>query len=80
MTQKDEWLIAESIDGDRQYLVHNLPPRFVGLIVDNDEGGSDVTDIEFIDKPIADAQKLARLMREGGDALVKYDRRLHLDD
>jgi len=76
---KPEWTIAESIDGDRQFIYHNLQPRFVGEIIDNDVGGNDIVDVEFIDQPNPDAAELAKLMRRGGDALNEYDRRLKDD-
>jgi len=71
---KEEWLIAESVSGKRQFLVHTLVPRFIGEIIDNDEGGNDIVNPHFIDAPPVDAAYLARLMREGGEALAEYDR------
>jgi len=72
----DEWLIAENVDGSRQFILHSQYPRFVGEIVDNDRGGSDVTEFEWMDEPPLDATIMARLMREAGEAIAEYDRRL----
>lgn len=80
-----EWLIGESVDGMRQFVIHCWPPRFMAEILDNDEGGNDITDFDFIDEPpkINDADKyvmyLAKLARQAGDAVVEYDRRLAED-
>lgn len=79
ISQFDEWLIAENIDGSRQYIIHTLPPRFIGEILDNDSGGNDVDNFQFIDDPPADAEYLAQLMREAGDAINDYDRNLGVE-
>jgi hypothetical protein len=76
ISQFEEWLIGENVDGSRQYIVHTLPPRFIGEIIDNEEGGNDMTDFQFFDDPPADPVYLARLMREAGDAINEYDRNL----
>jgi hypothetical protein len=73
------WLVGENVNGKRQFIIHTQEPRFVGEIFDNDAGGSDITDIQFIDQPVIDEQtagKMAKLMREAGDALIKYDKNL----
>lgn len=75
----DEWLIGENLDGDRQYIVHTQYPRFVGEIIDNDAGGNDVTSFDWLDEPPLDATIMARLMREAGEAIAEYDRRLAED-
>jgi hypothetical protein len=75
----DEWLLAENLDGSRQYVVHTQYPRFVGEIIDTDVGGSNVLDFEWLDEPPLDATIMARLMREAGEAIAEYDRRLDED-
>lgn len=71
-----EWTIAESVDGERQFIYHNHKPRFVGEIIDNDVGGNDVVNIEFVDEPKPDAVMLAKLMRRAADAINEYDLKL----
>lgn len=74
----DKWLIGESVDGVRQYIVHTQPPRFIGLIED-DDGTSVINQLEWIDEPVlggdpsSDAAAVAQLMREAGEALAEYD-------
>jgi hypothetical protein len=72
----DKWLIAENRDGSRRYIIHTQRPRFIGEIVDNDLGGSDVTEFEIIDEMPLDAAAVAALMREAGEAIAEYDRTL----
>jgi len=76
---KDEWIVGESVDGQRQYIIHCLPPRFVAEIFDNDEGGNDIGEFEFIDEPPKNAAALAKLARRAGDALAEHDQRLEND-
>ena len=75
----DKWLIAENLDGSRQYIVHTQTPRFIGEILDNELGGNDVSDFEWLDEPPLNAQILARLMREAGEAIAEYDANLGVD-
>ena len=35
--EPDEWMIGESTDGQRQWIVHTKEPRFIAEIVDDDE-------------------------------------------
>jgi hypothetical protein len=77
---KDRWLIAENIDGSRQYIIHTHKPRFIAEILDNEEGGNDIGEFEFIDEPAFDAAALAKLGREAGDALVQYELNLDLQE
>ena len=72
----DKWLVAENIDGSRQYIIHTQTPRFIGEILDNEEGGNEVTEFIWLDEPPADASFLAQLMREAGDAINQYDSNL----
>lgn len=78
-TKFDRWLIAENIDGSRQYIIHTQKPRFIGEIMDNEIGGNDVTDFIWLDEPPKDVQFLALLMREAGDAIAEYDKNLGVD-
>ncbi|RKY23754.1 MAG: hypothetical protein DRP62_05295 [Planctomycetota bacterium] len=89
----DKWLIAENIEGDRQYIIHTHRPRFIGEILDNEVGGNDIAEFLWLDDPqkfYKDkspdelAATLAKLMRQAGDAINEYDRILeskeHYDD
>jgi len=75
----NKWLMAESIDGERQYIIHNEAPRFIGEILDTDDGGNTVENVEWLDSPPPDVQFLAKLMRRAGDAINEYDQRLAAD-
>lgn len=93
-----KWLIAEDVECTREFMVHTEFPRFIGEIFDDEETGGSIIgfpkgDIEFIDNVNIDDKspaKLAKLMREAGDALAMYDdineqkadeaRRLELED
>ena len=88
ITKFDRWLIAENIDGSRQYIIHTQKPRFVGEILDNELNGNDVTEFDWFDDPFefysgksADdmAAAIAKLMRQAGDAIAEYDRNLGVD-
>jgi len=35
--EPEEWLIAESLDGEREWVIHNREPRFMAEIVDDEE-------------------------------------------
>ena len=35
---KDKWLIAESVDGVKQYIIHTEYPRFIAEILDGKDG------------------------------------------
>ena len=76
LSKFDRWLIAESIDSERQYIVHTHTPRFVAEILYDAEGGNYIDDFDFIDEPPADPQYLAQVMREAGQALAEYDNNL----
>jgi len=76
----DRWLIAENIESSRQYIIHTQQPRFIGEILDNEDGGNDVTELIWIDEPPPNAGFLARLMREAGDAINDYDSNLEADN
>ena len=76
-----KWLIAEEVNCTRWFMVHTEFPRFIGEIFDDEETGGNIIglpkgEIEFIDNiPIGEKThiKLARLMREAGEALIEYD-------
>ena len=59
-----EWLIAESVDGRRQFIVRTVPPRFVAEIIDNEFGGNDILDPGWLDESPFDAACLAKLIRQ----------------
>jgi len=76
-----KWLIAEDVECSRWFIVHTEFPRFIGEIFDDEETGGNIIGfpkgkIVMIDNvPIDESAgpKIARLMREAGDALQKYD-------
>ncbi len=71
---KERWLVAQSIDGERDFVVHLEPPRF---IVEVREGNSELRldgIIAMIDEiPSDDAE---RLLREAAEAFTEWERRL----
>jgi hypothetical protein len=76
-----KWLIAEDVQCTRWFIVHTEFPRFVGEIFDNEEVGGNIIgfpkgEVVMIDSYPIDrrtAPAIAKLMREAGDALLKYD-------
>lgn len=73
-----KWLIAEDVNCTRWFIVHTQFPRFIAEIFDDEETGGSIIgfpkgEVKLIDKPVPDAQKLARLMRQAGEALNDYD-------
>ena len=74
-----KWLIAEDVNCTRWFIVHTQFPRFIGEIFDDEETGGNIIGspkgkIELIDEPLFITATLANLMREAGDALLKYDK------
>lgn len=71
---KDKWLIAESVDGVKQYIIHTEYPRFIAEILDGKDGQV-IGNPEWIDRvsPETDVMTIARLMRQAGEALETYD-------
>ncbi len=72
-SQTPDWLFAENMDRTRTFIVYCRPPRFIGEILDTDEGDSEIVHLEWLDEPPLDAALLAKLMRQAGEALVQYD-------
>jgi hypothetical protein len=54
----EEWLIAESLDGRRTYLVHGRWPRFVAQIFDEGESGA----LDSLSYSLPSGQVLARFV------------------
>jgi len=80
---KLRWIFGENGTGERQFIIHLEPPRFIGEIfddLDDPANAQNIKVIEWIDAPGHDASFLARLMREAGAALIEYDRLLGEDD
>lgn len=86
--EPDEWMIAESIDGERQWIVHTTGPRFIAEIVDDDEdvfnppfeyqmrSSQWLCNFTWYDAPPED---LTILCREAEEAIEIYDAKLDLD-
>jgi hypothetical protein len=79
-THLPKWLIAEDVACEKWFIIHTEFPRFIGEIIENDDGSQTIGfpkgEIEMIDNYPADekaAQKLAPLMRQAGEALTEYD-------
>lgn len=76
-----KWLIAEDVACEKWFIVHTEFTRFIGEIFDNADGtqtiGFPKGKIVMIDNYPVDEnadKKLAKLMRQAGDALIEYDR------
>ena len=74
------WLFAEDTSGGRQFVVHTQWPRFVAEVLDAPLGeAQEIEVVQLMDEVgNPDPQTIASLMREAGDALTEYDRRLGL--
>ncbi|OHB64810.1 MAG: hypothetical protein A2Y76_13335 [Planctomycetes bacterium RBG_13_60_9] len=75
----DEWLLGESRNCARQYVVHTLPPRFVAEILYSPDlpGGYELGEFDWIDDQPSSEPMLARLIQETRDAI--WDHHLHAD-
>lgn len=54
---RDEWLVAESLDGRRTYLIHARPPRFLAEILDEDDYAGILDGLSY---SLRNGQSLAR--------------------
>lgn len=52
---------------ETKYVLHTENPRFIATVTVNPDKTIDIIPSEWIDKPIANASLLAKLMREMGD-------------
>jgi hypothetical protein len=87
--QPDEWMIGESIDGKRQWIVHTQKPRFLAEIIDDDKdvfnppfeyqmrNGQWLCNFTWYDYP---AEDITILCLEAEDAIETYDRILDVDN
>lgn len=84
----EEWMVAEGVDGQRQWIVHTAEPRFIAEIVDDDNdslnppfeyqtnSGQWLCNFTWYDPPPED---LTILCREAEEAIEMYDENLGLD-
>jgi len=77
--KKERWIIGDSVDGEREFLVHLEQPRFVGRLVETDEEGfptEEADTLTGITLSIRENLVLCEIRwfdappAEGGDALV----------
>ncbi len=69
---KERWLVAQSIDGERDFVVHLETPRFVVEIPDGDAALTLDGDVLMIDAiPAEDAEWL---LREAAAAFSEWER------
>ena len=86
-TNIPKWLIAEDVECSRWFIVHTQFPRFVAEIFDDEETGGNIIgfpkgEVVMIDQYPVDesaASSLAKLMREAGEALTRYDQNNEAD-
>ena len=71
-----QWLFAEEMGGELNYVIHMHHPQFILEIIDRADGGYESGEFEFFGDPPLDAALLARLARQAGEAFAEYDRRL----
>ncbi len=86
--QPEEWIIGESIDGHRQWIIHARKPRFIAEIFDDEDtprlspfeyqldSGQWLSNFLWQDQPPED---LTLLCIEAGEAIEKYDEILGAD-
>ena len=86
--ESDEWMIGESIDGERQWVIHAQTPKFIAEIVDDSEdefnppfeyqtrSGQWLCNFLWLDYPPED---LTVLCREAAEAIEMYDDAVGLD-
>jgi hypothetical protein len=74
---KDKWLIAESVDGKREYIIHTAWPVFIAQMADAGDGAVETVGVEWLHE--ASPDEAANLMRQAGDAWQEYCRRLDED-
>jgi hypothetical protein len=82
------WLIAEDTAGERQFMVHTAPPRFIAEICDHAQlapfvyslaTGQELAWFAWIDHPPTD-EALNELLAQAELAITVYDAQLGLDD
>ena len=73
----ERWLVAQSIDGERDYVVHLEAPRFVVEIPEGDADLDLAAHVLAIDEiPHEDAEWL---LREAAEAFAEWERRLEAE-
>lgn len=87
--QPDEWMVGESIDGKRQWIVHTRGHRFIAEIIDDEEdilnppfeyqmrSGQWLCNFVWFDYPPAD---LTIVCMEAQEAIEMYDSNLGIDE
>jgi hypothetical protein len=74
----DEWIIGADPNEEREYVFHLWSPRFVGMVLDDDEVGEGITlalreetigRITWIDPPPADIQPILRSLQREMDRI-----------
>ncbi len=74
---RDEWIIGQSIDGDRDYALHMRAPRFVVEIASDEDGAVRPVEIEFLD---GDPEgNVAQCLEDAADAFVEWEKNLEED-
>ncbi len=76
-----KWLIAEHVEGGRNFVLHMEAPRLVFEAFDTDYGHElkwldDGSELDWDCPPEIKAATLARAAREAGDAYLEYNRKL----
>jgi hypothetical protein len=72
------WLIAESLDGEREYIIHTTSPRFILEMTDAADGSVEGTPAAQWDE--ITPKEAATLMREAGEAWRRYCDNLNSDN
>jgi len=88
---REEWLIAEGVDGTREYVVHTCEPDFIAEIFDSDKAPV-VGEIEYgmttsqvlsrfysYGEPVTSEREFMALCEAAERALSEYDRILEAD-
>ncbi len=75
---KDEWIIGQSVDGERDYVVHLHPPRFIVEFVESDVGELETGGVDLMDP--ADDREIDHLLREAMEAYADWEDKLEMDN
>lgn len=87
----EDWLIAEGVDGTRQYIVHTCEPAFIAEIFDSDEApmlgeieyamttGQVLSHFYWYDEPVTSERDFMALCEAAEWAVGEYDRILETE-
>ncbi len=88
-----EWLLGETVDGSRQFVIHTTSPAFLAEIFDEDDPAGILSGITFsmpsgqhlgrfywYDEPVTEEQAFLELCSRAAQFIAEYDRNLNIED